>query len=174
VPGISFFMEGLGSTEVAAADLRTIGFNIRSFKVPLDRIVRQVMVPSIRTNFEVEGRPRWVPLAEYTMNLKARKGRSEPSRVLVDSGRLRTVATQIGIWKVDRDNAYIQTLKDAPYGFFHQTGFRSGFSGRQVPARPWALVQDEDVDKMEDIFEIWLDERIQQYWLKKGALVGGI
>jgi len=41
-----------------------------------------------------------------------------------------------------------------------ESGGGGGQRGQYFPARPFAMVQTEDLDKIRDVFEIWLNERI--------------
>jgi phage gpG-like protein len=96
---------------------------------------------------------------------------------------------QLNIWTITSTEASIQSLPEKIfYGGIHQAGtgvavsarqasggtmegFRSmmehvlqhGASnerGKNIPARPFAMVQTEDLDKIQDEFDIWLNERI--------------
>jgi phage gpG-like protein len=129
--------------------------NIRSFKEPIDRAIAEVVIPSIRENFAVGGRPRWAPLSTETI---AKKGHET---VLIDSGKLARVAAQKNIWQVNGGylvgdaEAYIKGLPGAEYGLFHMTGTRN------MPVRDFLSLQEEDVDRIEEIFGDYVDERIQ-------------
>lgn len=147
--------------------------NIRSLKEPLQRAVRDVLAPSIRLNFEAEGRPvRWQALADGTVATKEYMGRSQPSRILYATGTLARVASQLNIWTIDggyqtgEASAYIADLPErAWYGKVHQAGMTLMSRARQlpmaydIPQRPWALIQDEDVERIELIFYEWVEER---------------
>src|SRR5882757_3926611 len=64
------------SVGIIAKDVNRLAMDIRSFRAPLAKIVREVMIPSIRTNFSEQGRPKWAPLAASTV--AARNGASGP------------------------------------------------------------------------------------------------
>lgn len=112
------------SVGIVAKDVDRLGLDIRSFRAPLAAIVRQVMIPSIRTNFAEEGRPKWAQLAESTV--KARKGSAHP--ILRRTGLLATRARQFNIWSIGPTTATIRSFpRDAFYGVYHQGGAaRSG------------------------------------------------
>jgi phage gpG-like protein len=168
------------SVGILARKVDKLGLNIRSFREPLLRSVRQVMVPSIRQNFDSGGRPPWEGLAGKTIY---RKGHARP---LIKSGSLRRVATQINIWKIDSEKALVSDLPDKVwYGKVHQAGYGGGTATRRVgikniqtgittyfeesgaeagtgaiPARPFIVLQPEDLDAIERVFGDWLDEKI--------------
>lgn len=112
------------SVGILARKVDKLGLDIRSFKEPLKRAVKQVMIPSIRTNFAVGGRPGWEPLAEST--ILRRKGSSKP---LVRSGKLSKTMQQLNIWDIDKEKAIILDLPGSIwYGKVHQAGYGSGTS----------------------------------------------
>lgn len=107
------------SVGIVARDVDRLGMDIRSFKDPLRKIVREVMIPSIRANFTSEGRPKWQRLAESTV--VARKGATGP--ILKRTGTLARRATQLSIWDIGMTSATIRALPaDAFYGVYHQAG----------------------------------------------------
>lgn len=143
---------------ILAADLDQLGFNIRSFKEPLTKAVRQVIIPSIRKNFESGGRPEWQDLAASTIASRLQQGYGiwPP---LTKSGALKKKATAFGIWTINRDSAIMQEPR-IKYAGFHQSGTS------RMPQRAFATIQDEDEDNVETIFRIWLEERIQRYYAR--------
>lgn len=107
------------SVGIVAKDVQRLGLDIRSFKEPLTRIVKQVLIPSFRKNFKEGGRPAWDPLAPNT--IKARKYEAWP--ILKRTGRLQKRATQFNIWSIGATTATIRALPaDAFYGVYHQAG----------------------------------------------------
>ncbi len=109
---------------IIAKDIDRLGIDIRSYREPLTRAIRRVMMPSIRKNFDMGGRPEpgWDPLAEYT--IKQRNGSAWP--ILVRSGSLRRVATSFSIWSINEQTAAIKELPSKVwYGNLHQEGYGS-------------------------------------------------
>jgi phage gpG-like protein len=187
------FQPSLG---MLARDIDKLGVDIRSFRVPLTESVRTVMVPSIRTNFAVGGRPPWEALAESTVEIRGDEG-----PILVRSGALSKVASQINIWSISQVGA---TIKDLPqkvwYGKVHQAGYAgsdgptggdllerlgetsfigsgltlselaagaSGHTGSPaIPARPFIMFQPEDEVAIEAVFARWLEERVARDWAR--------
>jgi phage gpG-like protein len=88
-------------------------------------------VRAIHTNFQVGGRPSWVPLSAERVR---RKGHSRP---LIDTGRLMnsTYYRYIG--------GGLELYNDTPYGELHQNGGDNA-QGKYVPARPWMTLRPED------------------------------
>lgn len=187
------------SLGIAAARIDRLGLDIRSFREPIMRSIRQVMVPSIRKNFEEGGRPEaWEPLSDVTLEARSRTGNGE--QTLIRTGTLESVATQINIWTVTNTTGMITDLPDkAWYGKVQQGGYggmsslikkhsgniakasaehtasllsalKSGTSisgsgsGVNIPARPFLVYQDEDIDAIHEVFMKWLAERVQRAW----------
>ena len=150
--------------EIVASEFDTLGNDFSSFKTPLRKSVSKVMVPSIRKNFAVGGRPPWQPLVADTLRHKARKGYG--SSVLIASGKLSRRATANDLWVVDDQEAMIPGLpSEIAYGFYHQEGWTPHHSGAggefiHVDPREWALIQREDANDIEEIFFEWIEERI--------------
>lgn len=140
----------------------------RSIREPLKRCIQQVVGPAFVENFEVGGNPSWEPLSEETVKRKAIYGQT--SDPLIGSGALQKKSGQLNIWSIDGQGddaeARLENLGDQWYGFVHQAGATAGH-GATIPARPWATLDERDIDKMEEIFGQWLDERI-------GANLGGV
>lgn len=157
--GIEFeFRPSIG---LSARRIDTFGLSIASFREPLKRSIQQVLAPSFRKNFEAGGRPtRWEPLSDVTVEMR---GSAQP--ILVRSGLLKRTIQQFNIWTVDRTKA---ALLDLPqkiwYGKIHQAGYGSRGSGQTkaagIPARPFVMVQDEDYEAIDRVFDRWFMERM--------------
>jgi len=108
---------------IVAKDIERLGLDIRSFRVPLVRAIRLVMMPSIRKNFEQGGRPEpgWEPLAEYTIQV-----RGDAWPILVRSGALKRTASSFNVWSITETTASIRQLPTRVwYGNIHQSGYGS-------------------------------------------------
>jgi phage gpG-like protein len=198
------------SLGIMARDVDKLGIDIRSFKEPLTRAIKQVMIPSIRKNFEAEGRPAWDSISNATEVLREREGTSGP--ILDRTGKLKRVAQQQNIWTINQESASIRDLPSKVwYGKVHQEGMggmgrrikqelasakkrgenispseagrramrgldKEMLSGKagggkgtvNIPARPFILFQDEDMDGVYEIFQSWLEERMMVHVLKGG------
>lgn len=107
------------SIGLVARDIDKLGLDIRSFKKPLTDSVKKVIIPSIRKNFDVGGRPPWEDLSEATIKLR---GSAWP--ILRRTGRLRRGATQFNIWDIGQESATVRKLPPGVwYGALHQQGF---------------------------------------------------
>lgn len=150
------------SPHLLAAELDLIASDIKSFREPLKRAIQKVMAPSFKKNFDLGGRPPWQELQDDTILQKSYYGAS--SGTLVKSGLLQKVAQQLNLWKIGSEEAMIQEMPRAAYGAVHQEG------SANVPQREWAVVQEEDVDAIEEIFADWLSERLMSRGWDGGSL----
>jgi phage gpG-like protein len=176
VPGKVISVDWDPSPAILAAGYFDFGISLRSYREPLKRSVQKVVAPSIKHNFEVGGRPAWLPLAEYTQEARAREGYGSARPILVRTGKLKRVAGQLNIWTIESDKAFVSQLPGADYGIVHQGGGGAGaFKGMagdlisgEVPARPFLLIQDDDVDRIETVFLDWARERLVLAGFKPG------
>lgn len=159
------------SVGILARKLDTLGANIKNFREPLKEAVRDVMIPSIRRNFDAGGRPKWVPLAAVTIARK--RGDKRP---LIRTGNLRRQMGYQKIWTIDREKAMITDLPQSVwYGKVHQAGMGSheafydpvirqhvnlGDDGA-IPARPFVLIQRQDQIRINALFNRWLAREIR-------------
>jgi hypothetical protein len=171
------------------AQFNALGASIKSFREPLHDSIKEVVGPSLRQNFASMGRPdRWQDVSEATWYRKVHTGFSSvASRPLMRSGALSKFAGQINAWDINgiEGIATFQLSEDVWYGKVHQEGSGSviGFSAGAgssragdialgthgyVPQRLWALIQDEDVPRIENVFDRWLQAKI----IASGVLVG--
>jgi phage gpG-like protein len=145
-----------GQTLRAAADLRDMADALKSFKDPLSEVVDKVMIPSIRRNFEEEGRPKWKGLAAMTIYKRSNKkvissGSTHP--ILQDTKALLIAATSKRIWTITDSDATVTGLNDiVPYANFNQGGTE------KMPARPFIVFQEEDIEAAAVIFDAWMEE----------------
>lgn len=160
---VGFGMSGdyvfLPSPVIIAADIDKMALDIRSFRVPLTRSVQQVMIPSIQENFASGGRPAWQSVADATRQIKANLGASLTP--LTRTGALKRNMGYVSMWDITTSQATIAALPDRiSYGSIHQSGSQSGSGrGSNIPARPFAVFQDADEEKISQVFDQWLAER---------------
>src|SRR4051794_13554846 len=83
---------------IAAGRIGKLGMNIHSFRKPLERAIKEVVIPSIQTNFNVGGRPAWEPLAEFTRQRREQEGYSD--NPLVKTGALQEAMTSESNWTI--------------------------------------------------------------------------
>jgi phage gpG-like protein len=137
---------------LVARDIKKFGLDIRSFREPLERSIKKVVIPSIKKNFASGGRPTWEPLAEATILLRGSAG-----PVLVRTGALARGATQFNIWDVTETSAALRKLPPKVwYGLVHQEGIGgfgkfmeaatgglgSGASARDILAEAFRLLDE--------------------------------
>lgn len=101
----------------------------KDFSDPMAKI-GELLVASIKKNFEVGGRPAWRPLSPATI---LRKGHST---ILVDTGRLRESVE----FKAEREYVEVGSfnMPERIYGEFHQKGTD------RIPQREWRVMQPDD------------------------------
>lgn len=196
IPGIDFTFEP--SIAITTGRINKLGMSFRSFREPLTKSIRDVMMESIGKNFDVGGRPPWEPLSEATLSIREYYGYYS-DEILMWTGRLANVASSFGIWDITQTYATITSLPGSVwYGKIQQAGYggmaarikkaggnmgdafnslqadirksmRDGHSDFQgfaaaIPPRPFILFQDEDADKITEIFLDWMDKKIQEAW----------
>jgi phage gpG-like protein len=179
---------------IAAGRIAKLGVDIRSFREPLSRAIKQVVIPSIQANFNAGGRPEWEPLSDFTLKRHAEEGGSGP---LIKTGKLKKTMAQFNIWTITPTMAILADLPERVwYGKVQQAGYEGAGAGRRVrqgsrsarqtleditdaaltgrgtggsvvppiPARPFVMLQPEDEDKIMIIFIKWLEERVVRSW----------
>jgi phage gpG-like protein len=181
---------------LSAARIDKLGMDIRSFREPLKRAVQQVIAPSFRKNFDEGGRPdAWEPLSASTLEIRQRQGFSGV-QPLIKTGLLRRTMGQLNIWTITRTSAMIKDLPEKIwYGAIHQAGSDTGSFGKlaarigfeqalarvtsgdavktaPIPARPFALLQDDDIDAIDRVFWEWFEERVNRTWPVATNLAG--
>lgn len=151
---------------IVAGSYLKLGLDIRSFREPLKRSIQKVMAPSIRKNFDEEGRPQhWEKLKPETLVTRMNAVRNT-SPIMRRTGRLRRVASQLNVWNLESDMAFVSDLPGAEYGFVHQLGVATmhrdiRVSG-DIPERPFLVIQPEDEEAIETVFVDWIFERAQR------------
>lgn len=121
------------SIGILARDIELLGMSLTSFKEPLQRAIKEVMIPSFQKNFEAEGRPGWVPMSEATRVIRAKFTGGSSSRLLHKTGALQRAVTQENLWSVTDVFAAVKALPESvSYGNIHQEGY--GGMGRRVKA----------------------------------------
>lgn len=187
VTGLGLTLAFEPSIAISARRIDRLGLDIRSFHEPLKRAIQQVMIPSFKQNFDDGGRPKWTPLSPLTLQARAYRWSNAGSLapLMVTQALYKTVQ-HLNIWTIRKTEALIQDLpQEVWYGKVHQTGLlgrkkqvakvlqttgltysqlesrmqKSGILG-VIPARPFLVIQPQDVRDINDVFENWLDERV--------------
>ena len=114
--------------------------------LPFWRSVGEILRKSIVQNFRVGGRPDpWKPLSEITKQYK----RKNKNKILVESGRLRGSIN----YKADASGVSVGT-SGVEYAAIHQFGGDTGTA--TIPARPYVLIQPEDMETIAQDLEDYL------------------
>lgn len=145
---VTITLNGVNETTRALKEIETH----LSDTQPLMREIAEVAKTSVETNFEVGGRPVWKPLAASTIQAK---GHSKP---LLASNVLRNIVTKvtdtsvtIGVQPAAKDYAAIQHL-----------GGKAGRGQKvTIPARPFMLLQSEDIDEIERLVDEWVSKPLK-------------
>lgn len=122
------------------------------------------MLGSIEKNFRAQGRPaKWQGLAAATLATRARRNsrrrkanrQSGSPQILIDTARLKNSIA----FKVIGGGVGVEVGTNVKYAKRHQFGYPGG-EGRgrsRTPARPFLLIQKEDVDFIGGLFKKHLD-----------------
>lgn len=141
--------------------LLALKFSARGgFSKPLNKIVDKVVIPSIEANFQAEGRPnRW---RQGDADSRYRMARGGGGPLLHVSGGLQRTATkkarfhiannimQYGNWPGGANH------KASRYGYTHDLGSDTA----NIPQRPFAVFQKEDIKDITDVFMDWIEWRV--------------
>lgn len=145
---------------ILAEEVDHLAVLMQDMTEPLRKAVLEVMIPSFQENFAMGGRPSWEPVSDATQVIKGALHAS--SQTLVRTGALQHAMADISIWDINQDIAQITSLPaEVYYGSVHQDGSRSGGGrGSNIPARPFAVIQDQDETRIEEVFDNWLGDKI--------------
>lgn len=118
---------------IFADDIDKLGMSFKSWREPLEQSRDLVVIPSIRANFQAQGRPAWKPLKQSTIRNRLYMGYPR-GPILQRTGRLKKIATRQNIWEVTSDNSRdgadmlkLRTIffdQAVPYAQFQQLGAR--------------------------------------------------
>ncbi len=144
-------------------DLQDLGRDLAGanrMRQPLLDIAREVAAPSIDRNFKVGGRPkRWErssPISTYRLQTG---GEGDPT--LWVTGKMKRAASALARFKV-RENKMTYGYFPAKlwYAMVHDD---AGTAARaNIPHRPFALIQGDDIPKMERILMDWVETRVNR------------
>jgi phage virion morphogenesis protein len=146
------------NSEPVISRLKKIAAGAGDLSAPLS-VIGEIVLSSVEKNFEAEGRyesagswrgggTRWKDLAESTKAARAKQGKWPGKKLQMSQGGLATSINK----SVTKDAVTVGTNK--AYGAIHQFGGQAG-RGRRVtiPARPFLVVQDEDIEDMVEILD---------------------
>ena len=142
--------------KLAAKKLAALEISIRvgGFRTPLERSVREVLIPELEHQFDVGGDPSWARLEESTVTKKQARGRD--NGILQETYALRKAVTALARWRVRDDEAVFTGVPGhAYYGAYHLTGTQN------MVARNWAQWDSASINKVSAIFDDWLEQKIR-------------
>ncbi len=145
-------------------DLRDLAGDLAGsnrMREPLQDSAREVLAPSIDKNFQVGGRPkRWKassPISTYRLQ---KKGTGEPT--LWVTGKMKRAAGAIARFKVKNN--------ELTYGYFPATLWYAVVHDdpklakkANIPQRPFALIQPDDIEKITVIFMLWYEKMVNKH-----------
>lgn len=116
---------------ISAGRIDRLGVDIRSFREPLTKVVKEIIIPSIGANFDAEGRPSWEKHSEGTIDIRERLG-NPAGKILNSTGKLKKGAMQFNNWQIGKATAVMANLPARVwYGNIHQ----KGYEGKSMAAR---------------------------------------
>ena len=142
--------------KLAAYKLAALEISIRAggFRQPLQRSIREVIIPELEHQFDVGGDPRWAPLHAVTIEKKQRLGRD--NGILQETMKLRKAVTAQERWRVRNDEAIFTGLPGyAYYGMYHLSGTVN------MVQRDWARWSNDTISRVATVFDDWLDDKIK-------------
>lgn len=154
--GVFWEWDSVMGPKLAATKMATLDISIRAggFRQPLQRSIREVLIPELEHQFDVGGDPAWAGLAEVTIEKKQRQGRN--NGILQETMKLRKAVTAYDRWRVRDDEAIFSGLPGyAHYGVYHLSG-----TVNMVP-RDWARWSNNTTFRVAGIFDDWLDDKIK-------------
>lgn len=156
---------------IVAGQFGALSAKIKSLKAPLQEAVKTVVIPSIRKNFDVGGRPAWTELAEGTIQNRAREGYG-PTPILQRSRKGRNAATAMARWVFTKEEAYMGANfpPSAAYMPIHQIAdtedvFTGASGTAYLPGRPFAVIQTQDSTAIERVFAKWFTRKAAEVGL---------
>ena len=148
----------LGMFSGDLADLSRDLAGTNSMKQPLLDIAKEVLAPSIDKNFKVGGRPsRWAavsPISAY----RDLHGDGPPLWV---TGKMKRAASALARFKVSENTMNYGYFP--PSLWFAMVHDSASVSARaNIPHRPFALIQADDIPKMGDILMDWVERQVSR------------
>lgn len=146
ISGLEAHGEFWRDAHILARDMDRLSLAIKTFTIPLRDSVENVIIPSIRKNYDVEGRPKWKKLSDITIS---QRGNAGP--ILDRTGKMKRVTTSLGVWVISNIKAEMVGVdRRNKYAKYHQAGTN------KMAQRVIALIQEEDQKKIEEIFMKWV------------------
>ncbi len=141
----------------------------RGLRKPFERIRDEVMIPSIRTNFQVGGRPKWEPLSLATFQSGGFGGREAfiasaagfQLLPLTKTGQLKRAATAKARFSIkNNEMTYGNWPEKRWFGPVHNLPDLSRRA--KIPNRPFTMIQPEDKVAIEEIMMEWIEDQVNK------------
>ncbi len=148
--------------QLFAADMRGMAADIAGtnrMRRPLLEIAKEVLIPSINKNFAAGGRPkRWEPALPISQYRTQHGG----GPTLWVTGKMKKAATRMARFKVKNN---VMTYGNfPPTVWFAMVHDQADIARRaNVPHRPFALIQKEDIPKIERIMMRWYEKMVNRH-----------
>ncbi|MHA2047126.1 MAG: hypothetical protein ACW99G_20230 [Candidatus Thorarchaeota archaeon] len=153
-------------------DLQDLGDSFRSrgrLRKLFEEIRDEVLIPSIRKNFEVGGRPPWEPISQSTSGLgkegfiaSAASGIIGGRKPLTKSGQMKRAATAKARFIIrNNEMHYGKWPEKRWFGPVHN--LRELSERAHIPNRPFTVIQREDQIAIEEITNDWIEARVNEH-----------
>lgn len=111
---------------------------------PVHRMIAGTMADKVEENFQQEGRPGWMDLAESTTDRRSKRG-TWPGKKLQESGQLASSVHAA----FDKKSAAVGT--NLVYAAIHNFGGQAGRNHAvTIPARPFLQLTEKDAQEITD------------------------
>lgn len=128
---------------------------------PLLKAAREVIAPSINKSFTVGGRPTRWKTATANSPYRAKKGRPN-ARTLWVTGKMKRSASAFARFNVRQNTlTYGRFPPTLWYAAVHDNAELAARA--DIPQRPFALFQAEDIPKIMNIFADWVESRVNAH-----------
>ena len=119
----------------------------------------EMILQSIRNNFQQEGRPtRWVQLSAWTQAERKKQGYGASHPILERTGDLKRAASE----KNAPGNEYQVNNNEATIKCTLEKAGRLHFGGGKLPARPFFFMQERDFMEATKIMAILVAKEVQK------------
>jgi len=147
--------------------LSAMGNDIRSFREPLTRIIKQAVIPAFHGTFDKQG-PGWQPLSDKTKLHRTRMG--YPPGPILDRKRgavgLRARFTAFARWDINgiKGEAEFTGLPNlVSYGNVLHSGYGN------IPERPFIFIPSHVIPLANQIMADWVQARANRYARRIGG-----
>lgn len=175
-PSVDILIANSHVLNLLKRDLRELGEDLSSrggLRTLMEDIRDEVLIPSIRKNFEVGGRPRWEPLSPITLGMgagirgggefiaSAASGLIGGRLPLNKTGQMRRHATAKARFMIrNNEMQYGNWPEKRWFGPVHNLPELS--KKAQIPNRPFTLIQQEDQVAITEVTGDWVEKQVNK------------